>query len=85
MLEYAKRQRHLYKFSGDQHLFMGVSWIIDQEQCRLDMCPEVIHVDGTMNTNDEKCPLLTVTGKYLIGTCFTVIRAFLLNTKEWAF
>ena len=85
MMEYAKTHRHLYKLTGDQHLFMGVAWIIDQEQRRLDLFPEVIHVDGTMNTNDEKCPLFTVTGKDRLAHFFTVMRAFLPNTKAWAF
>ena len=63
---------------------MGVAWIIDQEQRRLDLCPEVIYVDGTMNTNDETCPLFTVTGKDRPGHFFTFMRVFLPDTKEWA-
>ena len=85
MLEYTKRHRYLYQFSGDQHLFMGGAWIIDQEHHQLDLCPEVIHIDGNMNTNDEKYPLFTVTGKDRLGNFFTFIRAFLQNTKVWAF
>ena len=67
--------------SGDQHICMGVAWIIDQEHCRLDICPEVIHIDWTMKNNAEKRPLFTVTGKYQLVNFFTVIRAFLPNTK----
>ena len=85
MLEYSKTHRNLYKLTGDQHLFIGVVWIIDKEQRQLNLCPEVIHVDGTMNTNDEKCPLFTVTGKDRLGNFFTVMRAFLPNTKVWEF
>ena len=85
MLEYAKNHRKAYMLSGEQHLFMGLAWIIDSERQQLELCPEVIHIDGTMNTNNEKCPLFTVTGKDRLGNMFIVICAFLPNTKAWAF
>ena len=53
--------------SGDQHLVMGIAWIISDEHRHLELCPEVIHIDRTMNTNDEKFPLFTPNEKDHIG------------------
>ena len=64
---------------------MGVAWVIKEERHALDLCQEVIFVDGTMHTNNEKCPLLMVTGKNSLDNMFTLMRALLPNTKAWAF
>ena len=85
MLLYAESHRKAYMLTDDQHLFMGVAWVIIEERLLFDLCPEVIFVDCTMNTNKDKCPLFTVTGKNRMGNMFTVIRAFLPNQKAWVF
>ena len=69
MLDYAESHRRAYMLTEDQHLFMGITWVLKEERRALDLCPEVIFVDGTMHTNNEKCPLFTVTGKIGLVIC----------------
>ena len=85
LLTYAEEHRRAYELTKEQHLFMGVTWLLDDEYRRLELSPEVLHVDGTMCTNKEKCSLFTVTGKDCMGKLFIVMRAFLPNHKAWAF
>ena len=85
LLTYAQEHRCAYELTKEQHLFMGVAWMIDDECRRLELSPEVLHVDGTMCTNKQKCPLFTVTGKDRMGKQFIVMRALLPNQKAWAF
>ena len=58
MLGYAERHQKVFMLRDDQHLFMGVAWIIKKETYTLELCPEVIFADGTMNTNKDKYPFI---------------------------
>ena len=82
MMEFAKRHRYLYQLLGDQHTFMVVAGIIYQEHCQLDVCPKVIHIDETMSTNDEKCPLFNAKRKEWLGNFFTSIRGVFCKYKS---
>ena len=68
-----------------QHLMIAVAWILPQEKRLFYLYPEVMFIDITSDTNKEKRPLFTITGRTATGTMFTMLRAFLPNQKTWTF
>ena len=47
--------------------------------------PEVICVDTVSDTNKNKRPILTISGKDSFGKTFIILRAFLPNERAWVF
>ena len=85
MMEYARIHRNRYQLSGDQYLYMGVSWIIDPERRCLDLFPEFIHIDGTININDEKVNCLLWRENADLVTCLHFYVHFYQKPKYGIF
>ena len=85
LLTYAQEHRRAYELTKEQHLLMGVAWIKYEECQRLELSPELLHVDGSMCTNKEKFQLFTVTGKDRLGNQFILFCALFPNQKARAF
>ena len=73
---------------GVQHtksLFIGLAWVIPMEQQLFHHFPEVICVDAFNQTNTDKHPLLTISGRDTHGEMFIILRAYLPNERSWVF
>jgi hypothetical protein len=86
----------LRKFSGDairkelqltdsQSILLAVAWISDEERRLVSMFPEVLFMDVTSQTNNEKRGLFMVAGKDSHGRGFTATRIFLPSEQKWVF
>jgi hypothetical protein len=85
MTEFAESHRHEYDLATDEDLFLAVAWVIPEEKRLFHLFTDVIHIDGTMKTNNEGRPLVTITGRDSRGNQFTILRAFLPNERAWSF
>ena len=84
-LKYVNDHRISQKLNSDQNLFMAIAWVTPQEKKYFPMFPEVIFIECVEDTNDEKRPLLTITGRDDHGEMFNILRAFLPNLRAWSF
>jgi len=69
----------------DQSLLLAVCWVSDDERRLAEMFPEVLYMDVTSQTNNEKRPLFLVAGKDSCGKSFTAARIFLPSEQKWIF
>lgn len=69
----------------DQSLLLAVCWITNEERRLTEMFPEVLYMDVTSQTNNEKRPLFLVAGKDNYGRSFTAARIFLPSEQSWVF
>ena len=82
---YAVCHRQILQIASDQDLMMAIAWITPHEKRQFMLYPSTLCVDTTMDTNNEKRPLLTVTGRDANGEMFTVLRVLLPNERGWSF
>ena len=71
--------------NDNQKYMMAFAWINPKELFILEAFPEVIMVDTTEKTNNEKRPLLTAGGKDSNGNMFIFLRVFMPNQQSWMF
>ena len=69
----------------EQKYMMSFAWVNPKELYLLEAFPEVIFVDTTEKTNNEKRPLLTAGGKDSNGKMFIFLRVFMPNQQSWMF
>ena len=69
----------------DQKYMMAFAWVNPKELYLLQAFPEVIMIDTTEKTNNEKRPLLTAGGKDSNGNMFIFLRVFMPNQQSWMF
>ena len=69
----------------EQKYMMSFAWVNPKELYLLEAFPEVIMVDTTEKTNNEKRPLLTAGGKDSNGNMFIFLRVFMPNQQSWMF
>ena len=67
----------------EQKYMMSFAWVNPKELYLLEAFPEVIMVDTTEKTNNEKRPLLTVGDKDSNGNMFIFLRVFMPNQQSW--
>ena len=60
-------------------MLIAVVWILPEEKRLFNMYPEVLYIDVTSDTNKEKRPLFTITGRTALGIIYTLMRAYLPN------
>jgi hypothetical protein len=77
--------RHQLKLSVDQSILLAVGWISDNERRLVSMFPEVLFMDVTSQTNNEKRGLFVVAGKDSCARGFTATRIFLPSEQKWVF
>ena len=85
ILKFIKDHREDLLLNNAQHLMLSIAWVVPQERRLFNLYPEVLFIDITSDTNKEKRPLFTITGRSAMGTMFTILRAFLPNQKTWMF
>ena len=85
MTNFIKEQRSAMNLSPTQDMLIGIAWVNPLEISFAKMYPEVFFIDVTCKTNNEKLPLLTVTGKTALNKMFTLLRAYLPNQRAWIF
>ena len=85
MAEFSTSHRDEYGIGNEDDLFLAVAWVIPEEKRLFHQFTDVIHIDGTMKTNNEGRPLVTVTGRDSSGNQFAILRAFLPNERAWSF
>jgi hypothetical protein len=56
-----------------QDVFLAVAWVLPAEKRLFQLFPFVLHLDSVEDTNNEKRPLFTVTGRDSMGNMFTVL------------
>ena len=85
MLKYAAESRIAMQANDDQDVLLALVWITPSGLQLFRAYPEVMFIDSTHGTNDEKRPLVT------IGVCdgdmkmHVVIRAIVPNERAWLF
>jgi hypothetical protein len=77
--------RQQLKLSDDQSILLAVGWISDSERRLVSMFPEVLFMDVTSQTNNEKRGLFVVAGKDSCARGFTATRIFLPSEQKWVF
>ena len=70
---------------NEQKYMMSFAWVNPKELFILDAFPEVIMIDTTEKTNNEKRPLLTAGAKDSNGNMFFFFRVFMPNHQSWMF
>ena len=83
--KYCIDHQDVMELTSAQHLMIAICWVLPQEKRLFDLYPEVLFIDITSDSNKEKRPLFTVTGRTTAGTMYTLMRAFLPNEKTWIF
>ena len=63
----------------EQKYMMSFAWVNPDEVSLLEAFPEVIMIDTTEKTNNEKRSLLTASGKDSNGKMFIFLRVFMPN------
>ena len=77
--------RRKMKLTDRQSLLLAIAWITDTERRLVSMFPEVLYMDVTSQTNNEKRGLFLVAGKDGNGEAFTALRIYLPSEQKWVF
>ena len=85
VIDYCLKHRRIIKVGSDQCLMIAVAWFLPEEKRLFELYPEVVFIDVTSDSNNEKRPLFTITGKTSHGSMYTLMRAFLPNERSWVF
>jgi MULE transposase domain/SWIM zinc finger len=68
-----------------QVLWLGVAWMYPENEVLFKQFPEVLKMDTTFKTNNERRPLLTISSRDSDGKVIVVLEAFLPNECTWIF
>ena len=63
---------------------IAIACVISCERDYFSRFPEVLFVDSTAKTNNERRPLLIVAGKDANDKMFTILGAFIPNERAWS-
>jgi hypothetical protein len=63
MCKYATMNRRAQGIDDAQDVFLAVAWVLPAEKRLFQLFPFVLHLDSVEDTNNEKRPLFTVTGR----------------------
>ena len=66
-------------------IMVALAWVMDTDRKFFELYPEILMIDVTENTNNEKRPMLLVVGKDADGTTFVVMRVYLPHQRRWIF
>ena len=79
--DYCIKHQDIMDLNSAQHLMIAIARALPKDKRLFNLYPEVLFIGITSDTNKEKRPLFTVTGKTALGTMFTIMRPFLPNEK----
>ena len=85
LVEYARKKRSNLDLSDDQTLLIALCWVAQFEKRLFNLFPKTMFVDCTADTNKEKRPLFTISGRDSNGKMFILLRAYFPNEQAWAF
>ena len=70
---------------SSKKMTVTVAWVMRTDRKYFDLYLEVIMIDVTENTNNEKRPMLLVVCKDADGKTFVVMRVFMPHQRKWIF
>ena len=82
---FIQTRRKDLNIQSNQDVMIAIVWVLPNEKTYFCLFPEVFFVDCVADTNSDKRPLLTLTGKDSKGKMFTILRMFLSNERAWIF
>jgi MULE transposase domain/SWIM zinc finger len=82
---YVNSSRQSLQLRADQRVMVAYAWVLPFEKQQFALFPNVLHFDGTSDTNNEKRILFTVSGRDSCGHQFIVLRALIPNECAWMF
>ena len=85
LMKYAKQSREDANANDQQDVLIALVWITPDNLEILRAYPEVLFVDGTHKTNNEKRPLICFAIKDGFGKIKVTLRAFVPNERSWLF
>jgi len=85
LVDYARKKRSNLDLTDDQTLLIGLCWVTQFEKRLFNLFPETMFFDCTADTNKEKRPLFTISGKDSNGKMFILLRSYFPNEQAWAF
>ena len=84
-VEYANDCRAASEASDDQDVVLSMIWSMPHCRQLFQAFPEVLFVDGTHKTNNEKYPLFTAGIRDENFNVVVILRAFCPNERGWMF
>ena len=72
LFKYCLDHRDEFEITSSQHLMLAIFGFFHKKKDLFNLYPEVIFIDITSDTNKEKRPLVTITGKTSTGHMFTL-------------
>jgi MULE transposase domain len=84
-VEFANDCRMAYETQDDQDMVLALIWSMPHCRQLFHAFPEVLFIDGTHKTNNEKYPLLTVGIRDENFKMNIILRAFCPNERSWMF
>ena len=85
MFQYALSHREKVANADSDYLWIALAYVTPQSRRLFRLYPHVIKFDVTMGTNEEKRPLLIVSGRTPWGENFIIMRVYLPNERAWVF
>eukprot|EP00957_Ditylum_brightwellii_P154929 11791504-Ditylum_brightwellii.AAC.1 len=85
VLLFSQDKRRALQVLDDQKLLIGAAWVLEHKKRYFTMFPNVLMVDTTQQTHNERRPLATFVGKRLDGLTFVSMRVLLPSEKRFAF
>ena len=85
MVEYGNDSRISLQAENNQSVMISFLWCTQYHRRLFQAFPEVLYVDGTHGTNNDRMPLLTVGIRDRKFNMHVVIRAFIPNERAWLF
>ena len=77
--------RRNMRLTDSQSLLLAIAWISDTEHRLVRMFPEVLFMDVTSQTNNEKRGLFLAAGKDSNAQAFTACHIVLPSEQRWVF
>ena len=81
----AEGRREALSVSDSQAMLLAVIWITDEDKRVFSLYPEVMFVDTTFGTNNEKRPLFKIAACDANNKNFTVLNGYLPSVRQWVF
>ena len=85
MYSYAMSHRQCCSNMPDEPIWIALAYVTPQSRRLFRLYPHVLKFDVTMGTNEEKRPLLIVSGRTPWGENFIIMRVYLPNERAWVF
>jgi hypothetical protein len=85
LFTYAQETRSTRNLCSDQKLLVACAWVTPEEWRLFQLYGNVLYIDVTNDTNQEKRPMLTIVVKDGNGKTYTVLRCLMPHECRWIF